>query len=209
MDITADGEWLLVVDHSSFFYIYNYDHEENGFLLFQTLRINSNTNRAGAITDDHQWLILTKNNGKVYVYAFNGTKFTHKETINYDFPNYITSVSITNDHMYLAFMIASSNAYVYEYNGTNFTLYQNITMNYDAVGWRYIQITNDHQHLVVAGGNANFMRVYQHDGFKFIQLANTLYSSYVGCASFSKDKKYLAVTTNNLLSTRIYKNATM
>ena len=107
MDMTADGEWLLVVDHQRYFYIYRYDYSINDFRLFQTIDIDDNANEAAAITDDHQWLILTKNNGRVYVYTFNGAEFIHKETINYDFRGYITSVSITNDHMFLAFMPSS------------------------------------------------------------------------------------------------------
>ena len=31
LDITADGEWMLVVDHYSYFRIYSYNHAINSF----------------------------------------------------------------------------------------------------------------------------------------------------------------------------------
>ena len=77
MDMTADGEWLLVVPYrGNYFYVYRYDYSINDFQRFQTIYIydtNNNYNEAAAITDDHQWLILTKNGGRVHVYTFNGT----------------------------------------------------------------------------------------------------------------------------------------
>ena len=96
----------------------------------------------------------------MYAYTFDGTEFVHKETINHDFPSHITTVSITNDHMFLAFMVYGSHAYVYKYDGTNFTLYQNITMSYNTLGWRWIHMTDDHQYLVVSGGDDRFIRIY-------------------------------------------------
>ena len=207
MDITGDGEWLLIVDHVLPFYIYRYDYEINDFTLFQTIIIGTVKNEAGAITDDHQWLILTKNDGWVYIYTFNETEFVHKETINNRFPGYITYLSITNDHMYIAFIVYQSNCYVYKYNGTNFTLYQNITMSYDNDGgWRMVQLTDDHEFLTVGGGNDTFVSIYQHIGSNFIELTNNSFTHYVRCASFNKDLTYFAVSTDS--STKLFLNAT-
>ena len=66
--------------------------------------------------------------------------------------------------MFVAFLVASSNVYVYQFNGSNFSLYQNITMDYNNLGRREIHMTDDHQHLVVAGGHDQFMRIYQLNG---------------------------------------------
>ena len=60
IDITADGEWILYVRSSSFIYVLHYNHTINNYSLFQELQIDGGDNGDGAITDDHQWLVLTK-----------------------------------------------------------------------------------------------------------------------------------------------------
>ena len=89
----------------------------------------------------------------------------YKETLEGQFLGHIFSVSITNDHMYLAFSMNRTNAYVYKYNGSNFNLYQNIALN--NTKWKVVQITDDHQHLVLAGGEDNIARIYEHTGSNF------------------------------------------
>ena len=104
VDVTADGEWLLVVEQNGINRIYRFNSPTNKFQLFQTITINHFASYAGAITDDHEWLVLTKENGFVYIYTFNGTEFVYKE--NHLFSHYIVPhLSLTNDHLYLAFMI--------------------------------------------------------------------------------------------------------
>lgn len=122
-------------------YIYNYNNSTNSYDLIQTLTIdNTIRNDAGAITDDHMWLIYTKDSGYVHIYNFNnGTQqFELKETIS-GFLSRISSVSITNDHMYLAFALFNQFVYVYVFDGTNFTQLQQITVP----AYR-IALTDDH-----------------------------------------------------------------
>ena len=85
VDITADGEWMLVVQKSSPFHVYRYDHTLDQYQLFQEIQINEKTSRGGAMTDDHQWLVLPKNNERVHIYTFDGTKFVHFQTLHTEF----------------------------------------------------------------------------------------------------------------------------
>ena len=73
IDVTADGEWLYVVDNYRSSYMHRYNFRTNQYELFQTFTIAQTTNNAGAITDDHQWLIVPKDDGWVHVYTFNGS----------------------------------------------------------------------------------------------------------------------------------------
>ena len=59
IDVTADGEWLLVVEWNGINRIYNFNSLTNKFQLFQKITINHFMSYAGAITDDHEWLVLT------------------------------------------------------------------------------------------------------------------------------------------------------
>ena len=60
VDVTADGEWLLVVEYSGISRIYKFNPPTNKFQLFQTITIDNQLSHAGALTDDHLWLVLTK-----------------------------------------------------------------------------------------------------------------------------------------------------
>ena len=60
VDATADGEWLLVVEWSGTSRIYKNNPLTNKFQLFQIITIDSYLSYAGALTDDHLWLVLTK-----------------------------------------------------------------------------------------------------------------------------------------------------
>ena len=73
VDMTADGEWLYVVDNFRDTYMYRYNFLTNRYELEQTFSISATTNQAGAITDDHQWLVIPKDDGWVYIYTFNGS----------------------------------------------------------------------------------------------------------------------------------------
>ena len=104
VDITADGEWLLVVERTGINRIYKFNFLTNEFQLFQA--IDYDYSYAGALTDDHLWLVLTNTNGYVYIYTFNGSQYVHKETLN-RFSSYATRyLSLTNDHLYMAFSIS-------------------------------------------------------------------------------------------------------
>ena len=100
LEITADGERLPVVD--------GYHSTLNDYSLFQ----RDNGGQTGTITDDHQWLILTKNNTG----AFDLGEFIPRETIDYDLPTHMPSVYISNDRMLLAFMVAGANTCAYRHN---------------------------------------------------------------------------------------------
>ena len=94
------------------------------------ITIGSQQSLAGALTDDHQWLVLTTKGGQVYVYTFNGSEFVFKESLG-TFPGEISyHLSLTNDHLYMAFIVEHEYGYVYKYNGTNFTLYARMTETY-------------------------------------------------------------------------------
>ena len=73
MDVTADGEWLYVIDNYRYSYVYQYDYATNRYKTVQSLMITANTNQGGALTDDHQWLVYAKDSGWIYIYTFNGT----------------------------------------------------------------------------------------------------------------------------------------
>ena len=103
VDITADGEWLLVVDDIGINRIYNFNPLTNKFQLFQT--IDNSMSSASALTDDHLWLVLTDWNRYVYIYTFNGSQFVHKETLNQFSNHVVRHLSLTNDHLYMAFVI--------------------------------------------------------------------------------------------------------
>ena len=60
VDVTADGEWLLVVEYSGISRIYKFNPLINKFQLDQTITIDNQLSHAGALTDDHLWLVLTK-----------------------------------------------------------------------------------------------------------------------------------------------------
>ena len=100
LEITADGERLPVVD--------GYHSTLNDYSLFQ----RDNGGQTGTITDDHQWLILTKNNTG----AFDLGEFIPRETIDYDLPTRMPSVNISNDRMLLPFMVTGANTCAYRHN---------------------------------------------------------------------------------------------
>ena len=116
------------------------------------------------MTDDHEWVVLVLNDGRVLVHTFNGMEFLHKETLAHQSSSRMVSpLSLTNDHQYMAFVI-DYNAYVYKYDGGNFTLYAAIsnTSSHSAV-----YITEDHQLLTLAGGSNNFSKVYNNTASGF------------------------------------------
>ena len=73
IDVTADGEWLYVVPAAGNSSVYRYNFTTNRYELSQTLNLTYLYNQAGAITDDHQWLIVPQDDGWVYIYTFNGS----------------------------------------------------------------------------------------------------------------------------------------
>ena len=98
---------------------------------------------------------------------------------------------------------------MYKYDGNNYTLYSNIsdTHKFD---WNYVQITEDHQFLTLAGYSGNFIKIYRNNGSGFEPLTNNAtinYPHYVRYSSFSKDLEYFAVSLGNA-STLIYRNTT-
>ena len=142
VDVTADGQWLLAVEFDGVNRIYQFDALSSKFQLFQIIDTGLHS-VAGAMTDDHQWLVLTQTTGFFYIYTFNGTMFVLKES--HPSPVFISPhLFITNDHIYIAFLIHLENAYVYKYDGTNYTLYANISDTYKLDAWNYVHITEDH-----------------------------------------------------------------
>ena len=89
-----------------------------------------------------------------------------KETLPTQFPGPVLSVSITNDHLFMAFSIEKENIYIYSYDGTNFTFYQNIS-NLVSSNWKYLSLSQDHQHLTIAGFQDDFVKIYKNDGSSF------------------------------------------
>ena len=71
---------------------------------------------AGAITDDHMWMVFGKSSGYVYVYTFNGNEFILNQTI-FEESELVSSVALTNDHLMLA-IATYPHIFIYKYNGT-------------------------------------------------------------------------------------------
>ena len=102
VDVTADGQWIMVVDYYGYVRIYAYNSNNHLFELFQAISYDSDSSQSycGALTDDHLWLIHGKKSGNVYIHFYDGTSYTLHQTIS-DTVNEISDVVITNDHQRL------------------------------------------------------------------------------------------------------------
>ena len=71
VDLTGDGNWLLVVNKYGSAFVYQ--RESNSFKLLQELSVidGSHDSHTGALTDDHPWLVFGKTY-KIYIYKFDG-----------------------------------------------------------------------------------------------------------------------------------------
>lgn len=80
IDITSDGEWIYFVGYNGVGRIYSYNQATKKFEFFQSISKSDDSTSAfsGAITDDHEWVFLGKNGGKIHVFNFNGTEYNFK-----------------------------------------------------------------------------------------------------------------------------------
>ena len=101
IDLTGDGQWLFAVERGSTnAYVYKYNTGNSLFEYFQHFSASATATWTGALTDDHQWLFIGSDAGKVDVYTFDGSTFQFKETINHN-TDEASWISVTNDHIYL------------------------------------------------------------------------------------------------------------
>ena len=72
-DITGDGKWILNIDESGVVLVYKFNFKIHKYELYQTITANDGSleTTAGAITDDHMWMVFGNSNGYVYIYTFN------------------------------------------------------------------------------------------------------------------------------------------
>ena len=71
VDITGDGHWLLTIDNDGNGLVYKLNNKTGNFSLFQTFILGSESPYAGALTDNHQMLVLSDKN-QIFIYKFNG-----------------------------------------------------------------------------------------------------------------------------------------
>ena len=128
-----------------------YKNTNNTFTLFQTLSPSDGSSHtlAGAITDDHEWVVFgTRYSTRVVdVYKFDGEEYKLNQTIVIG--TYVRSIALTQDHSFLVVGTSGYYVYVYKHNGTQFNHLQNFT--YSTGSWKFVSITDDHQYLTVAG----------------------------------------------------------
>ena len=101
VDVTADGQWIMVIDVNGYVRIYTYNSNNHLFELFQAISYDSDYSYSdyAALTDDHLWLVHEKRSGNVYIHFYDGTSFTLHQTISLG--SQITDVMIANDHQRL------------------------------------------------------------------------------------------------------------
>ena len=154
IDMTGDGQWLFAVERgSTSAYVYKYNSGNSLFEYFQHFTASATATWAGALTDDHEWLFIGSDTGKVDVYTYDGSTFQFKEAITHS-SDEVSSISVTNDHTYLAISNWNSvSTYVYKYNGTNFTAHQTMTID----SGEYVKnfLSNDHGYLLISCADAS------------------------------------------------------
>ena len=85
VDITGDAQFLLSIFCEREALIYHYSGITDAFEVFQTIILSNNSfdySSAGAITDDHQWIIAGVNN-TIKIFTFNESlnEFTFNHTL--------------------------------------------------------------------------------------------------------------------------------
>ena len=102
VDLTGDGKMLLEVNLDANIKIYK--NLNNTFTILQTLTPSDGASqtKAGAITDDHEWIAFgTWNSAKVVdIHKFDGQKYTINQTIQIS--TSVRSIAMTQDHSFLA-----------------------------------------------------------------------------------------------------------
>ena len=139
-----------------------YENIDNTFTLLQmfTPSGGSTATRAGAITDDHEWIVFGTWNSpsEIEIHKFNGSKYEPYQTISVS--NNVRNVAITPDHAFLAAGTFGDYVFVYKYNGTEFVYLQNFT--YTSTDSKIVSFTDDHQYLTVAD-RASYAYRYEYD----------------------------------------------
>ena len=118
VDVSSDGSHLLIVDSSQTF-VYKYRELKNKYSLHQTIKVDDGswTVDAGALTDDHQWLIAPQDSGFTYIYKFNNSQYNLYQNLS-KVTTYVSSVSITNDHQFLALGTNGTEVLIYKFDGS-------------------------------------------------------------------------------------------
>ena len=57
-----------------------YENSNGAFTLFQELSLS--VPYAGAITDDHEWVVFGTDDGNMYVFKFNGESYIENQKFN-------------------------------------------------------------------------------------------------------------------------------
>ena len=96
-----------------------YRELKNKYSLHQTIKVDDGswTVDAGALTDDHQWLIAPQDSGFTYIYKFNNSQYNLYQNLS-KVTTYVSSVSITNDHQFLALGTNGTEVLIYQFDGS-------------------------------------------------------------------------------------------
>ena len=162
IDITSDGQWLLVVEYYPA-RVKIYKNKNDLFNLFQEISPpdGQGSTHAGAITDDHQWVVFSTYSSpySLYAYQLNGSSYELNQTISV--VDDIWTQAITPDH---TFMVAGEQGYyvyVYKHNGTQFNSLQNFTYSSNYI--KLVSITDDHQYFMVSEVSTKIVHRYKYD----------------------------------------------
>ena len=145
-DLTSDGQVLLMVDGK----LKIYKNVNDIFILSQELP--NSTPYAGAITDDHEWVVFGTHTGNIHIYKLSGESYFEDQTFN--LPNeQARDIALTQDHSFLVIGNVVNNVFVYKHDGTKFNLLQ--TLTFTSSSHKMVSITNDHQLLTVTDRNSD------------------------------------------------------
>ena len=74
--MTADGKWILAIDYSGKALTYKQNETTGLFSIFQEIILTNLTSEfsyGGAISDDHEWIMVSINN-QIKIYNYNYSK---------------------------------------------------------------------------------------------------------------------------------------
>lgn len=114
--------------------------------------------KAGALSDDHMWLIFARHSGNIFVYKFESGTYSLHQTFQHS-ATILRSISLTTDNIFFAVSSVGSFVWIYKFDGTNYNQYQGIGFGTSLE--RKVSLTNDHQYLSIAGDSNS--EVYRHN----------------------------------------------
>ena len=164
IDITSDKQFV-VVSGSLNNYVF-----ENNVGTYEEKQVIETVNELAtfgiAISDDHQILVTGKNSGTVTVYSYDSNIFIEDYNLT-DATTKVESLSMTSDKLFLIVGATEINSYLYKLNSntSQFELFQTIV--HDSSDTHFVDMTDDHQFLVISAVTELSLYIYKYDGNQF------------------------------------------